>query len=161
MSPSTKLHLGSAGYCALLVGLNWSRSVEYSRKFGLTSESLVPVALGLLLSVSVALYLVYHCVRFALNRLKSGKKVREGRWIESWGVIIYALPLLWHRVSSSSWTEADGALARATGGYGHAISSWIFLFAVLGLLLFQIRLRLAPDDVEPNQSLQPMREARG
>jgi len=146
MNSSTKLHLGSAGYCALLVGLNWFRSVEYSRQFGLKSESFAPIALAYLLSVAVALYLVYRCVRSALSRLESGRKVREGRWIKSWTVILYALPLLWHQTSSSSWREPDRALATATGGYGHALSSWVFLFAVLGLLLFQIFTRLTPDD---------------
>ncbi len=146
MNPCTKLHLGSAVYCALLVGLNWFRSVEYSRQFGVTSESLAPIALATLLSLAVALYLIYRCVRSALTRLEEGRKVRGGRWIKSWSVILYALPLLWHQISSSSWREPDGALATATGGYGHALSSWVFLFAVLGLLLFQILTRLTPND---------------
>jgi hypothetical protein len=146
MNSSIKLHLGSAGYCALLVSLNWFKSVEYSRQFGLKSESDAPIALAYLLSVAVALYLVYRCVRSALSRLEGGRKVREGRWIESWAVILYALPLLWHRTSTSSWREPDGALATATGGYGHALSPWVFLFAVLGLLLFQIATRLTLDD---------------
>lgn len=160
MKPSTKLHLGSAVYCALLIGLNWFRSVEYSRQFGVTSESFAPIGLALLLSAAVALYLAYRCVRATLSRLESGKKVREGRWIESWSVIVYALPLLWHRISSSSWTEADGTLATATGGFGHALSGWVFLFAILGLLLFQILARLTDDDEEPNQPPQPMPLAR-
>ena len=156
MNPSTKLHLRSAVYCALLICLNWFRSVEYSRQVGVTSESFAPIGLALLLSAAVVLYLAYRCVRSALSRLESGKKVREGRWIESWGVIVYALPLLWHRISSSSWTEADGALATATGGFGHALSGWVFLFAILGLLLFQILARLTDDNEEPNQPSQPM-----
>ena len=152
MSPIAKLHLGSAGYCALLIGLNWFRSVEYSREFGLKSETLAPIALAALLSLIVALYLVYRCVRTALARLEDRKKIRAGRWIESWAVILYAVPLLWHRTSSSSWREPDGALATASGGYGYALSFWVFLFAVLGLLLFQIFLRLTPDaeDGEPD-----------
>jgi hypothetical protein len=146
MNSSTKLHLGSAGYSTLLVGMNWSRPVEYSRQFGLKSESVAPIALAYLLSAGVVLYLVYRCVRSALSRLESGRKVRQGRWIRSWVVILYALPLLWHQNSSSSWREPDGAFAIATGGYGHALSSWVFLFAVLGLLLFQIFTRLTSDD---------------
>lgn len=145
MNPSTKLHLGSAGYCAVLAGLNWSRSVEYSRQVGLTRESFSPIGLAALLSSTVALYLFYRCVRSALSRLETGRKVREGRWIMSWGVILYALPLLWRQTSDSSWREPDGALAYATGGYGHALSSWVFLFAILGLLLFQIFMRLKSD----------------
>jgi hypothetical protein len=160
MNSSTKLHLGSAGYCALLAGLNWFRSVEYSRQFGLKSESFAPVGLAFLLSAVVAVYLAYRCVRSALSRLESGKKVREGRWIESWGVIAYALPLLWHRTSRSSWTEADGALATASGGFGHALSGWVFLFAILGLLLFQILARLTSDDEEPNHAAQTRSLAR-
>lgn len=145
MTLSTKLHLGSAGYCALLAGLNWFRSVEYSRQFGVTSESFAPIALALLLSAGVALYLGYRCVRLALAGLESGKRVKAGNWIESWGVMLYAIPLLVHRTSSSSWIEADGAIAKATGGYGHATSIWVFVFAVAGLLLFQIRSRLTDD----------------
>jgi hypothetical protein len=148
MNPSTKLHLVSAGYCALLAGMNWFRSVEYSRKLGLVNESISPIGLSFLLSAAVGLYLVYHCVRSALIRLESGAKVREGRGIESRIVILYALPLLWHRNSSSSWMEPDGVMATATGGYGHSLSVWVFTFAVLGLLLFQILTRLTPDDGE-------------
>lgn len=161
MNPTTKLHLGSAGYCVLLVGLNWSRSVEYSRQFGVKSESFSPIALAWLLSTGVAVYLAWRCVRSALSRLESGMKVREGKWIESWSVMVYALPLLVHRTSSTSWTEADGALATMTGGYGHALSGRIFLCAILGLLLFQILIRLGPDDQETKQPLQPTRFARG
>ncbi len=163
MNPSTKLHLGSAGYCALLISLNWFRSVEYSRQFGVTSENLAPIALAALLSLAVVLYLIYRCVRAALSRLENGRKVRAGRWIESWGVIFYALPLLWHQTSSSSWREPDGAWAAATGGYGHALSSWVFLFAGSGLLLLQIFTRLTPKDeeVEPdgadNSGAAPLR----
>ena len=94
MNPYLKLHLGSAGYGVLLAGLNWSRSIEYSRQFGKTGEGVYPVAFALLLSAGLALYMGYRCVRSALSRLESGRKVRKGRWIESWGVIIYALPLL-------------------------------------------------------------------
>lgn len=146
MKYTAKLHLGSAGYCAVLIGLNWFRSVEYSRQSGLQSESFEPVALALVLSLVGVLYLAYRCLRDARARLESGRKVKTGRWIESWAVILYALPLLGHRVSTSSWREPDGALATATGGYGHACSPWVFLFAVLGLLLFQMFTRLTSDD---------------
>lgn len=161
MTPPARLHLGSAAYCSLLIGLNWFRSVEYSRRSGLVSESVAPVGLALLLSFAVALYLAYRCVKAALCRLESGKKVRRGEWVESWSVIGYALPLLWHRISSSTWTEADGALATATGGFGHALSCWVFLFAILGLLLFQVLTRLTGDDEAPNQPPQSARFARG
>ena len=55
MTPSSKLHLGSAGYYAVLTGLNWYRSVEYARKpgvTGMTSETLSPVALALVIFAS-------------------------------------------------------------------------------------------------------------
>jgi len=146
MNSSAKLHLGSAGYCALLIGLNWFRSVEYSRQFGVKSESFGPVALAALLSLAVLVYLVYRCVRAALTRLERGGKLREGRWIVNWGVLLYALPLLWHQNSSSSWLEPDGTWANATGGYGHPLSAWVFLFAILGLLLVQILARLTSND---------------
>lgn len=149
MHPLIKLHLGSAGYCVLLVSLNWFRSVEYSRQNGLTRENIAPVGLALLLSAGVAVYLFYRCVRAALYRLETGKRLKGGSWVPSRSVVVYALPLLWHRTSSSIWTEADGAVATATGGYGHATSIWVFLFAVLGLLLFQILVRLTNDDDEP------------
>jgi hypothetical protein len=153
MNPILKLHFGSAGYCALLISLNWFRSIEYSRQVGLKSESFAPIGLVWLLSAGIALYLAYRCGRSALARLKTGRKVREGNWIESWSVIVYALPLLVHRTTSSSWNEADGALARMTSGYGDAISGRIFLYAVLGLLLFQILMRLEPNDQMPNRPL--------
>lgn len=146
MNPFVKLHLGSAGFCGLLISLNWFRAVEYSRSFGVKSESFAPAAFALLLSAGAALYLGWLCVRSALAALEAGRKVREGRWIESRGVILYALPLLWHRSSSSTWIEPDGALATATSGYGHASSTWIFVFAIASLLLFQILMRLTSDD---------------
>lgn len=161
MNSTAKLHLGSALYCALLVGLNWFRSVEYARPIGVTSETFAPIALALLISAAVAVYLLYRCVRSSLSLLESGRKVRAGRWIESWSVTIYALPLLWHRTSISSWTEADGALATASGGFGHTLSGWVFLLATLGLLLFQILARLVGDDEGPNQRPLPARLARG
>jgi hypothetical protein len=153
MSSRLKLHLGSAGYCVLLACLNWFRSVEYARQIGLKSESFAPVGLAWLLSLLVMVYLLWRGVRAALARLESGRKVREGRWIESWSVILYALPLLWHRTGTSSWIEADGALATATGGYGHALSSQVFLFAVAGLLLFQVLARLIDGRDTPPQSV--------
>jgi hypothetical protein len=151
MSPLIKLHLGSATYCLLLISLNWVRSVEYSRPLGITSETIAPVGLALLLSAAVVLYFAYRCIRAALSRLEKGNKVREGRWIESWSVIVYTLPLLVFRSSSSHWVEPDGTLAKATGGFGHALSTWVFLFAILGLLLFQILARLTDDDDESNK----------
>ena len=159
MNPLIKLHLGSAGYCALLASLNWFRSVQYSRQVGLKSESFSPVALALLLSGAFALYLAALCLRAARARLESGRMVKTGNWIESWVVVVYTLPLLWHQNSVSTWKEADGAMATEIGGYGHASSGWVFVFAVAGLLLFQILSRLAPTDdgadPSPRQRVRP------
>ncbi len=146
MSPILKLHLGSAGYCGMLASLNWWKSVQYSRQFGITNESNSPIALAFLISAAVALLLGFLCVWTAIKRLESGRKVRGGRWITHWGVLVYTLPLLGHRASSSSWIEADGVVATGTSGYGYAGSNAIFAFAVAALLLFQILARLIPDD---------------
>lgn len=145
MKSFLQLHVGSAAYCAVLLVLNWSWSVQYSRQVGITSESVSPVVFAYLLSIGVALYYAVRCLRAAASRLEKGNKVSEGRWIRSWSVVVYALPLLFHRNSTSSWIAADGALATTTSGFGHPISSSVFLFAILGLLLFQIFSRLNTD----------------
>jgi hypothetical protein len=155
MSPSAKLHFGSAGYCAFLVGLNWFRSVEYSRQVGVMREVLAPIVVAALIALAVAVYLVYRCVRTAAARLESGQKVGEGGWIESWSIILYAVPLLFHRTSTSKWIEPDGSLVTATGGYGHALSPWVFGFAIAGLLSFQILMRLDSGDEEAEPEPQP------
>lgn len=145
MKSFLQLHVGSAAYCAVLLVLNWSWSVKYSRQVGITSESVSPVVFTYLLSIGVALYYAFRCLRAAAPRLEKGKKVREGRWIRSWSVLAYALPLLFHRSSTSSWIDGDGALATTTTGFGHQISTSVFFFAILGLLLFQIFSRLNMD----------------
>lgn len=160
MKSFLQLHLGSAAYCAVLLVLNWSWSVKYSRQVGITSESVAPVAFAYLLSIGVALYYAFRCLKAAAARLEKGTKVREGRWIRSWSVLVYALPLLFHRSSTSTWIDGDGALATTTSGFGHQISSSVFLFAVVGLFLFQIFSRLNSDteDDRTNHDSQP-REA--
>lgn len=148
MKPLAKLHLWSAGYCLVLAGLNWSRTVEYARAAGLRRESIDGIGGALLLSGAIALYLAWSCIRTARLRLEAGKKVQSGRWVPSWSVLIYALPLVFRFNSTSNWTDPDGALATATGGYGGALSRAVFLFAVAGLLLFQIRSRLSIENTE-------------
>lgn len=161
MNPSIKLQIGSAGYCALLACLNWSRSVERSHQNGVFHRSSVdPIALAVLLAVGIVFYLLYRCVRAALRRLEIGRSVREGRWIKSWGVVVYALPLLFHLNSTARWKEADGAFVTVTGGYGHNLSIWVFVFAILGMFLFQMLTRLSTDDEGRNKMLPP-RFARG
>lgn len=146
MNPLLKLHLGSAAYCAILVSLNWFRIIEYTRKSGLTKESLTPVGLAALLSGAAALYLILLCLRAARTRLEEGRKIAPGRWIQSRAVLLYALPLLWHQESTSSWMEPDGSMATLSRGYGHGLSTQVFFFAIAGMLLFQILARLTSDD---------------
>jgi hypothetical protein len=150
MHARTKLHILSASYGAVLASMNWFRSVQYSRTNGVIAESVFPVALAVLLSGMVACYLAVRCFRLARTRLESGSKVREGKWIRSWAIIVYALPLLWHQTSTSTSQAEDGATVVTTGGYGHALSAYLFMFAIVGLLLFQISTRLHPDDQEPS-----------
>jgi hypothetical protein len=158
MRAATKIHVLSASYCALLVGMNWFRSVSYSRTAGVTAESFSPVALAVLVSGSVACYLVIACFRLARARLENGRKVGEGKWIRSWIVVAYALPLLWRQSSTSISRADDGATVTMSNGYGHALSIYVFTFAVVGLLLFQILNRLRPDDTEPNKAPEPSPE---
>jgi hypothetical protein len=156
MKSFVQLHVGSAAYCAVLLVLNWSWSVKYSRQVGLTSESVSPVAFALLLSIGVSLYYAFRCLIAAASRLEKGTKVGEGRWIRSWSVLVYALPLLFHKNSTSNWIDGDGALATTSSGFGHQLSTWVFLFAILGLLLFQIfsRLNLNPEEGRTNHYSQ-------
>ena len=151
MKPLARLHLASAVYCGVLVSLNWFQVTHYARTQGLTSEAISPVGLALLLSIIVLLVLAWRILRLVRWHLEQGRRVGAGRWIESWSVALYALPLLWHRVTTSSWTEADGAVATTTGGFGHAWSLWVFVFALGGLLLAQIGSRLSSrqHDVRP------------
>ncbi len=121
-----------------------------------------PVVFAYLLSIGVALYYAFRCLKAAASRLEKGKKVSEGRWIRSWSVLVYALPLLFHRRSTSSWIDGDGALATTTTGFGHQISTSVFFFAVLGLLLFQIftRLNMDPEEGRTNHYSQLRGAAR-
>ena len=144
MNHLAKLHLWSALYCGVLISLNWSRATQYARPVGLTSESKAPVMLALLLSLLVMVVLLWRVLRFVRRRLEAGEKVEPGRWIESWSVMIYALPLLWHQGSTSSWIAPDGTVATTVSGFGTDISPRIFLFAVVGLLLSQLAHRLSP-----------------
>jgi hypothetical protein len=71
--------------------------------------------------------------------------VPAGKWITTCLPILYALPLLWRNFSSSTSIDSEGARTIVSGGYGHELSSWVFLFAVVGLLLWQVTLRLHAD----------------
>jgi hypothetical protein len=152
MKPDAKLHLKSGLYCALLAGLNWSNFIEYSGKLGLTRVELSPAMLALLFSVVTAFYLAYRCMKAARVRLERGEGVKKGKWIQNGAVVIYTLPLLFGRQWTSTWTEPDGTPALARRGYGHAWSAWIFVFAVAGLLAFQILSRLSDRREEPNKA---------
>ena len=148
MKSPLQLHLGSAAYCAVLATLNWTWSASYSRKSGITAESVSPAALAFLLSVAVVVYYSVKCVRAARRRLELGQKVPAGRWIRSWGVACYALPLTFYNISTSTYMEGDHSLATITSGYGHPGSGATFWSAIIGMLLFQIfdRLKFAPNE---------------
>ncbi len=145
MKRMTRIHLFSVLHCAVLIALNWFWSARYSRQEGVTSESVSPVALAFILSACVVAYFTFRCIRLAAFRLERGERVPPGSWIQSWSVILYAVPLLFHKVSTSSWIEGDGAYSSATTGYGHELSPFVFLFAVIGLLLGQVSSRLKTD----------------
>jgi hypothetical protein len=151
MKPNAKLHLKSALYCGLLAGMSWFSSIEYSRKVGVVEENFYPIGLAFLLSGTVAVYLAYRCMKEAGIRLERGDAVRNGKWIQDWAVVVYALPLLFSRQIGSNWYEPDGAFATATRGYGNAFSGLIFLLAVAGMLVFQIFSRLSDGGKEPSQ----------
>jgi hypothetical protein len=80
--------------------------------------------------------------------------VRNGKWIQDWAVVVYAVPLLFSRQIGSNWYEPDGALATATRGYGNTLSGLIFVLAVAGMLAFQIHSRLSDGREEPKQAAQ-------
>jgi hypothetical protein len=169
MKPDAKLHLKSALYCGLLAGMNWFSSIKYSRKVGVIEENFYPIGLAFLLSGTVAVYLAYRCIKEAGIRLERGDAVKNGKWIQNWAVVVYAVPLLFGRQIGSNWYDPDGALATATRGYGNTLSGLIFVLAVAGMLAFQIHSRLSDGREEPNQAPQltapaiappPGREAR-
>jgi len=155
LSSNTKLHLKSGIFCALLMSLNWSSSVQYSRKIGVISESFSPAGLALVISGLAALCLVVSCVCMAKAMLECGGRVRPGRWVRDPSVLLYALPLLFERHTTSTWAEPDGAIASKTGGYGSSFSTWIFLFTVLGLVLFQVFSKLCNGEEKPNHPTEP------
>ena len=157
MNPIVKLHLGSAAYCAVLLSLNWSRSIEYSRTSGLTSEGFSGGPISVILSGAFVVVLAWHCFRSARRALEVGSRVADGRWILTWSVACYALPLVPRSTGTSNWTEPDGAFATATGGYGHEMSLLVFILAVAGMYLFQILMRLTAVDkaAEPGATDNP------
>lgn len=155
MKPIAQLHLKCAVYCATLAALNWSHSVEYSRAIGPYSEINAPVGLALLLAGGIALVLAVRCVRAAKRRLETGRRVAAGGWIPSKSVLLYALPLLFSHTTTSTWVEADGTRAVANGGFGHALSPWVFLLAAAGMILFQLHATLADNDAPTAAATRP------
>ena len=155
MKPSAKLHLMCAVYCTTLAALNWSHSIEYSRAVGPYRETNAPVGLALLLAGSIALVLAVRCLRAAKRRHESGRRVAAGGWIPSKSVLLYALPLLFSHTTTSTWVAADGTRAVANGGFGHALSPWVFLVAVAGMILFQLHAKLATDGAPTAAATRP------
>ncbi len=146
MKPRLRLHLICASSCALLVSLNWFRSVQYARNSGVTSESLAPIALALLLSAVAATGLAAQCFRLARIRLERGDRISRGAWIQNGWVVGYALPLLWHQQSTSTSLTSDGVAATTIAGYGHTLSIYVFACAIVAMFLYQIRFRLLSVD---------------
>ena len=152
MKPSRKIHLWSASYCLLLAVLNWSRTVEYSRAGGTKGSSiLTPIEVAFVLSAVVLLVLGVRIVRSARRHLETGRRVTAGRWIQDRSVVLYTLPLLFYRQTTSSWIEPDGAVANSISRYGGALTLAVLLFAILGMLLFQVLLRLVPAEKAINK----------
>jgi hypothetical protein len=44
-------------------------------------------------------------LKAARIRLEHGEAVKNGKWIQDWAVLIYAIPLLFGRQSTSNWYE--------------------------------------------------------
>jgi hypothetical protein len=125
--------------------MNWSRVTSFSSPAHMWREDYHPVAIAFGLSAFIAAVLAVLCVRMARRCLESGQKVPPGRWIHTYAPIFYALPLLFHSTGSSTSLAAGGGTTVVSGGYGHELSSWVFLFAVTGMLLAQIAIRLYRD----------------
>lgn len=142
MTSSNRVHLHSACYCAVLISLNWSFSVEYGRELGRLRESTFGIGGAVVLSAGVTLYLLYRCVRLAKAHLESGTGVGPGRWFPDLEVLVYSLPLLYRHSMDATWTAPDGALATRTGGFGHELSTTVFSLSICSLLLYQVFLRL-------------------
>jgi hypothetical protein len=156
MHPKIKLHLVSALYCAVLISQNWFRSITTQlTNGGHLKEEVYPVEVAAGLSGAIAMSLAFFCLLKAKRRLEDGRRVRDGKWIQSYLCLLYPLPLLWHQSSSSTSIAGDGATTILSHGYGHALSVWVFCFSVVGLLLLQIAFRLSDLQNRPNQALQP------
>lgn len=151
MHPKATLHLVSLIYCAILVSLNWFQTTTRSSPSGFSKHEVIPVELAGVLSIVVLVILATFCVFKARSRLERGRKVGEGKWIQSNLCFLYALPLLWRQNSTSKSIAIDGTETTVSGGYGHELSSWVFLYAVLGLLLLQIAMRLAEKKTQPQR----------
>jgi hypothetical protein len=139
----------------VLISQNWFRSITHSGNAGFSKEEIYPVEVAAVLSGAVAVVLALVCVWKARSLLERGSRVGGGIWIQSYLCLFYALPLLWHQQSSSTSVASDGSTTVVSRGYGHELSIWIFCFAVAGLLLLQIVIRLSRVKKTPNQSLQP------
>lgn len=149
MSPTAKLHLGSAAYALLLCSVNWTYQVKYLRQVGLTASSWTPAGLALALSFTVMIVLLYRIIRQVRTALAKGTRIAPARWIDTWLVLVYLLPLLWRQTVTSTSIAADGTTKVLTRGYGHESAPLVFLFAAAGLILFQVYTRLQPPSPRP------------
>lgn len=151
MHPKATLHLVSLIYCAILVSLNWFQTTTRSSPSGFSQHEVIPVELAVVLSIAVMAVLAVFCVFKVRSRLERGHKVGEGKWIQSYLCFLYALPLLWRQNLTSTSIDVDGTKTIVSGGYGHELSGWVLLYAVLGLLLLQIARRLAEKKTQPQR----------
>jgi hypothetical protein len=148
MSARLKIHLFSAGFCALLAGLNWYRFVHFSRKIGLLSDSVSPIMFAYLISGAAVLLLALSCIRNCRFTLRWGIK-----WVPEWIPFLYTLPLLYRTQVVTTWTEPDGAVATQLKGYGS--SPTLFWLAIVVLALFQARMVAIQFREGSNQSSDP------
>ena len=152
MSPSAKLHLGSAAYALLLCSVNWTYQVKYLRQVGLTASSWTPAGLALVFSFTVMVVLLVRIVRQVRTALAAGTRIAPARWIDTWFVLVYLLPLLWRNTATSTSIDSDGTTMLVTRGYGHEGAPLVFLFAAASLLLFQVYTRLQPPSPRPPEA---------
>jgi hypothetical protein len=137
-----KLHLHCALYGLVLGALNWTYQKTEVLELSRASSSVDAVVFALLISVTVAGSLAWRCLKLARARLERGEKVPLGKWIQSWAVLLYLAPLLFHFGESRSSLSVEGVKATVAHSYGHTLSTTVLVLGVVGILLYQILARL-------------------
>jgi hypothetical protein len=139
MKTNTKIHIASLILSVGLCSLNWHYEIKYDRTYGVLSEANAPVGAAYLSVIALAICLFLSCAHALKQALIRGTKIEWRGWFYSKLPFFYPLPLLFHHIRSSDWRESDGAWAHRIGGYGHPLSSKIFIFALICIALIQIR----------------------